>query len=235
VRSSQRERESGYAVDWDEGDDSGDESDGKGAYLMRGDVGISSIHDDLFNMREEDGDDRDESDEEDDEEVGLPIRLQHLAICPRHVSHSRFRGRLVVHEQCYPHPRPSRDRFRSHLIAGSLKFIYKSAFPSLIRLGGTSRHLVTLKEDVGAVQLPELSACRKVMPGLVTLPALRMYLGASYTMKTETEIWLERIRCPMSVRDGYESLRVQSGLTCRGCVETVTFSRRVQVWRNLVQ
>jgi hypothetical protein len=84
-----------------------DESDGEGAYLMRGDVGISSIYDDLFNMREEDRDDRDESEEEDDDEVGLPIRLQHLAICPRHVSHPHFQGRLVVHEQCYPRPRPS--------------------------------------------------------------------------------------------------------------------------------
>jgi hypothetical protein len=93
--------ESVYVADWDEDDDRGDGSDDGGVYSARGDAGTSSGTNDLLDMGEEAGDDRGESDEEDEDgEAGLPIRLQHLAIHPRYVSHPHFQGRLFVHEQC---------------------------------------------------------------------------------------------------------------------------------------
>jgi hypothetical protein len=71
-----------------------------------------------------------------------------------------------------------------------------------------SRRSVTLKRDVGAVQLPKPNGYRKVMPGLATLPPLRMYLGPSFMqgMKmqsswTEMQIGLERITSRMPVHD----------------------------------
>jgi hypothetical protein len=93
--------ESGYAADWDENDDRGDGSDDGGVYSARGDAGTSSDTNDLFDMGEEVVDDRGESEKEDEDgEAGLPVRLQHLTIHPRYVSHPHLQGRLVVHEQC---------------------------------------------------------------------------------------------------------------------------------------